>query len=230
MLDRSVLRLGGGAAMTGAVVGLVFNLLHPRAGDALDDAAAELALISDDGMWQFTHYMLGISVVLGLAAILVIGRSFPDQPAASWGLLAAGVGIASTVMLLSAVALDGFAMERLASAGADAAGAEVLQSATFALLTIGIGTWFGLTPMLFGIAMLSSLAYPRWLAYIALGGGTLGFITGTIQWFSGPTTLTMNGLFLIASLAVTVWFFFAGWALWQRTEAASGAAVAPPAV
>jgi hypothetical protein len=232
MLDQRVLRFGGAMAMAGAVLGLIFNLLHPR-GDAavFDDAAAEVAVVSTTDMWSLIHYMLAISVLLGLLALLVVGRSFRTEPAASWGLLAGGIGIASSAVLFVAVVLDGFAMERLTDGSAGAA--EAVHAVIWATFTGGIATYFGLTPMLFGIAMVSGADYPRWLGYLALAGGGLGFVTGTIQWFTGPTSFTMNVLFLIASLVVTIWFLLTGRELWRRAGAAMQPAshtVAPPPV
>ncbi|MDQ4025013.1 MAG: hypothetical protein M3217_05925, partial [Actinomycetota bacterium] len=88
------------------------------------------------------------------------------------------------------------------------------------LFTALIGSLFGLTATLFGLAGLSSDTYPRWLGALVLAGGVLGFAAGTIQFLGGISDLSATILFLPASIAFTVWLFASGLYLWQRTSRA----------
>ena len=222
MLHRSVLRAGAGAAMVGAVLGIVFNVLHPRG--SFTDATGELSLVAGSPIWLFDHFMLLWAVLISLAGLVVIALSFASEPAASWGRVAAFVAAASGGLGLTLIALDGMATSTAAEAWSAAQSPENL-GAGLAVATIGVSlftglmfTFFGLTPVLIGMAVLNSAEYPRWLGYLAVGSGILGLITGSIQYMNGISSLTANVLFPIASLAFTVFGLIAGWTLWRRTE------------
>src|SRR5918999_5698777 len=81
-----------------------------------------------------------------------------------------------------------------------AAGTAV-ATVSLALFTGLMFTFFGITPVLFGITVLSSREYPRWLGYLAVASGVLGLLTGSIQFMNGPSDLTAAILFPIGSLA-----------------------------
>jgi hypothetical protein len=95
------------------------------------------------------------------------------------------------------------------------------------ILFTGIqGSIFGLTPLLFGVAGLMTDEHPKWLAWLVVGAGLAGLLSGSIQFLSGVSTLTADVLFPIASIAFTVWAFFMGLRLWKGS-AATAAAPAP---
>ena len=92
------------------------------------------------------------------------------------------------------------------------------------MLFVGaIGLFFGLTPLLYGIAVLTGDEYPSWLGYVAVLAGLVGVVTGTIVFYDGFSTLTDNVLFPISSLLFTAWIGIMGYTLWQK---ASGPAAA----
>lgn len=224
MLDRSVLKVGGAAAMLGAVIGFVFNLLHPRPPDYT--ISAEIDTVADSGIWLFDHWMLGWAIALSFVGLVVVARSFRDEPAASWGRLAFAAATAGAVLGITTIVVDGMAMKEAASnvaAGGEAARAtaEAVAYVGLALFTGFFGFTFGLQPLLFGIAGIVSDQYPKWLGYLAVVAGLLGFVGGATQYLTGISTFTVVGLFLPASLGFTVYTFFMGWQLWQRTEVAA---------
>jgi hypothetical protein len=233
MADRSVLRWGGLAAMAGAVVAFVFNILHPRVGEP-DNTEKFLTEIADSSIWVFDHYMLAWALALALIGFLAIGRSFADGPGASWGRIAAGSAIAGITVALATVLVDGPAVKDVADAWADGPNAETLATAT-AVLHVGealftgiMGSIFGITPVLFGVAVLNGRGeYLAWLAWLAIGSGGLGLFTGSVQYLTGISNATANILFPIGSLAATVFLFVAGWTLWKRTSEAPAAMAAP---
>jgi hypothetical protein len=224
VLDRAVRRAGAGAAMAGAVLGIIFNLLHPRGG--VSDAASELNLVAGSPIWLFDHFMLMWALLISLVGLIVIGLSFVQEPAASWGRVAATAAAASGALALTLISVDGMASGSAAEAWSAAQSPETLAAGT-AVATIAVAlftglmfTFFGLTPVLFGGAVLSSGEYPRWLGYLAVASGALGLITGSIQYLNGISDLTATLLFPIASLAFTVFALLMGWTLWKRTEEA----------
>ena len=228
MLDRSVLKWGGLSAMVGAALGLVFNLLHPRP-DSFT-IQAELDLVAGSDIWLFDHFMLAWSLAFALVGLVAIGWSFEGPVAQSWGRIATASAIGSIAVAYIALAIDGMAMKEVADQAAKGpeaqAAAEAVAHVSFALFTGVIGSLFGVTPLLFGIAGLVGNAYPRNLAYLALAGGLVGLLAASIQYLSGPTALTLNVLLLIASLAYTVWLFMMGLRLWKSGGAPATAAPA----
>src|SRR5262245_49140103 len=52
--EQEAVRVGSIAAVVGAMLLLVFNILHPRGGD-LHDQPAQLRLIADSGIYRFDH-------------------------------------------------------------------------------------------------------------------------------------------------------------------------------
>lgn len=225
-MDRTVLRAGAGAAMVGAVLGLVFNILHPRATDDLDEVVTELDLVADSGIWLFDHYMLAWAVAFALVGYIAIARSYPDGPGASWGRIALGSAIVGVTVTFATVLVDGPAMKEAADAwdeagrgtdGAAFATADAVANVSLALFTGLMGSLFGLTPVLFGVTGLASDAYPRWLAYVALVAGILGLVAGSIQYLQGELSLASTYIFTAGSILFTVWLFGMGWLLWRKT-------------
>lgn len=226
MPDRVLFRVGSISAIAGAALGLVFNLLHPRSEDSLDSIAAELRQVDDSGIWVFDHVMLGIAVVLSFLGLIAIARSITGDVGTSWAALARASAIASTAILSSLIAIDGIALKEIAegfgpvteleSATAFVGAAPVVETVR-ALFTGSIGAFFGVTPLLFGAAVVSSDVYPKWLGYVALVAGALGFVTAIIQAFNGLSTLTTLIFFPIASVMFTLWLLYMGVLLWRKT-------------
>ena len=215
MLDRGVTRLGAGAAMVGAVIAIVFNLLYPRADDP-GDVAEIVGLSQSDGMWAFTHYALAWAVALTFIGLIVIARSFVREPSTSWARIALIHAIGGALTLFIALVLLGFAMREAAAMGDGSA--QSIGWIAGSVFLASIGLFFGFTPLLYGIAVLSGDEYPSWLGWTAVLAGALGVVNGTIVYFDGFSTMTDKVLFPISSILFTVWVAVMGYQLWQRTS------------
>lgn len=214
-MDRNVARLGAGAAMVGAVIAIVFNLIYPRADDP--GSASELVGLSQsEGMWSFTHYALAWGVALTFIGLIVIARSFMAEPSLSWGRIGLIHAIGGALSLFLAIVLLGFGAKEAAMA--DAATAEGVAYVAGSLFLGSIGLFFGFTPLFYGIAVLSGNEYPSWLGWLAVASGAIGVLTGTIIYFGGFTKTTDNVLFPISSILFTVWVGVMGYQLWQKTS------------
>lgn len=217
MLDRSVVRLGAAGGMVGAVIAVIFNILHPRSSEV--GAAATSALSLDEGIWEFDHYMIGWAIGLALFAFVVIARSMTGEPSTSWATVALWFSIGSTAILFVSVVLDGFAVPQAAAHGLG----EPVALVSEGVFVAGIGTFFGVLPVLFGVAVLTGDDYPNWLAWLAIGAGLLGIVTSSMIFFDGLTETTTNVLFPIASVAFTVWIGSMSFLLWQKAGATPAA-------
>jgi hypothetical protein len=211
------------AAMIGALLGLIGNLMHPRGSEF--GARAEIALVNDSGIWLFDHFLIAWSFAFAIVGLVAIGWSFTDDVGQSWGRIATASAIGSVTIAFATIAVDGMAMEAAAATGG--AVGEAVAHIGLAMFTATIGSLFGLTPVLFGVAILSSTTYPKGLGYLILAGGLLGMLVASVQFLSGPSTLVTNVLFVASSMLFTIWVFLMGWRLWSGVPA--GAPTPAPA-
>lgn len=223
MLDRSVLRWGGLAGMAGAVVGGIANLLHPR-GD-FGSAQEVVDMAADSGIWVFDHYLIAWSMALGGFGLYAVGRSFIEEPARSWGRVAIAFLIASLTVGYLVAAIDGTALSNAAEEGGPAALAVAHVSE--GLFTAMMGSLFGMVPVLFGVALMTTRQYPGWLGPLALASGAIGIFTSSYTYLAGYSAAISNYLFTLGSLGATVLLFVLGWYLWKGEYA--GVANAPVA-
>jgi hypothetical protein len=225
MKQPNFYRVGAASAMVGAVIALVFNLLHPRDTDVFGDYAAEFKLVADSEIWRWDHIMLGLAVAISFIGFIAIGISMFTGPSEAWARAAVIFGTGATAVLLVLLALDGTVMKTMADLVATGdegvRGAAVLLSEiTTALLTASIALFFGLTPLLFGEALLGSPAYSDNLGWAEIVGGAIGLLTALMIAIGGFTALTVYG-FLVASLLHTIVVFLAGWTLWKSSTPAT---------
>lgn len=227
MGQRTLFRVGAVGAMVGAVLGVIFNILHPR-GSGIDTSQEELDLVADSSIWLFDHFMIAWSLGFSFLGLVAIARSFTGEAGESWGRLALGSAIGSIAIAVLAITVDGIALKEVADNWAEAgrgtnstafAAADAVANVSLALFVTVIGSLFGFTAILFGIAGLVSNNYPKWLGYAALIAGLVGLLAGSIVFLSGPSDFAINILFGISSFLYTIWLFASGWFLWKRTNA-----------
>ena len=212
MLDRSVLRWGGLAGMVGAVVGAIANLMHPRSDEvATAQGVVDLAARSD--IWVLDHYLIAWSVALGGLGIIALALSLVQEPARSWGRIAAVFAIGSITVGYLFADIDGSVLKTAADAG----GPEAVAVAHIAsgLFTAVMGSLFGIVPVLLGIALMSTTQYPKWLGTLALVSGAIGLFTSSYQYLVGYNAAISNYLFTLGSFGTTIALFVGGWYLWK---------------
>jgi hypothetical protein len=206
--------------MAGAVIAIVFNLLHPRSDEVSAEEAVRLA--TEEGTWVFVHYMLAWTVGLGLLALVVIARSFTKEPSVSWSRVALPFAVAAAAVAFATIVVDGWGIKEAAEqTGTDAGIAVAYVSEALFLATIG--AFFGLTPLLYGAAVLTGDEYPAWLGWAAVVAGLVGIVTGSLIFLDGFSGAAIV-LFLVSSLLFTVWIGIMGWQLWQKAAAPAPAA------
>jgi hypothetical protein len=223
--ESRVARLGGAAAMAGAAVILVGNLLHPRTTD-FDGVEAELKLASDSGIWLFDHFLIAWGVALAFVGLMAI-TSYLDRGAGSTAArIARASAVGGVIVAYIAVSVDGMALKEVADNWAAAGGSEstlaagdAVANVSLALFTALIGSLTGLTPLLVGTAQLWSKRFDAWVCYLGIAGGAVCLLVASIQFLAGPSNLVTNLLFSIGSLLVTVWLFMSGRHLWKMSPA-----------
>ena len=174
MAERALLQIGSVSAIVGAVLAVIVNVLHPR-GAEIGDTRAHLQEIADSGIWFVDHIGILVAALLILGGLVALYRSFTE----GWGATLARLGFASALVgaAMTAVLLggtDGIAMKEVADAWASSQDPALFQ-AGFVLEQINLGifstfifVFFGVTFILYGLAVALSDVYPKWLGWAAV--------------------------------------------------------------
>jgi hypothetical protein len=229
MLDRALIRWGGMAAMIGAGLGFIFNLLHPRSEAAASSTVGHLHLVANSDIWIFVHFMLAWSLAFALIGLITIGRSLTHPISATVARYAipsaiVGIGVGFVTLGVDGPAVKHVADEFLATHSPAATGAATAVVEIGEVLFIGtIGSLFGLTPLLYGVALLQGDEYPTGLGWLAVGSGIGGLLIASVMYLAGFSNLMANVLFPIVATAFIVWSFIMGWRLWNTRDVAAPA-------
>jgi hypothetical protein len=222
---RWVFRIGGLAAVVGAVLGLVGNLVHPVT--PIDDPLGVAEVIAESELWVAIHLaiVLGIGLMLGgLVAIRESIRGGVPGALARFGLV---VGIVGTTVGLVLVILDGVGAFQLAQEWAEAPSDEqaialalvhVNETINFALASLFNFSFAAVTFILFGLAVAFTDAYPRWLGWVAVLAGVLSLAAGTIQAAVGEPTDASRILTIFGPTLITLWLLVMGVLLLRKAR------------
>ncbi len=225
--DRRLYRAGAIAGFVGTGIGLITNAMHPRDlfGLTTED---RLQRIVDFGPWLPVHLGFVVALALGLVTFMAVYRSLIDGPS-PWVRPALAIVLVSSAVTFVSFVMDGFGLWGLATAWAEATGAakstialaadagESFENALFIGSTI---LFFGVSPIVGGMALWTDGTYPRWVAGVAVVAGIFGLAAGVINYLAGEVTdFGFIVLFTIASVLVTVWFLALSLLLWRRSQA-----------
>lgn len=222
MTDQVLFRIGSRLAVIGAIIALAANLLHPRTLPS-PSPEAYLAEIAGSRLWVVDHLGIFVGFLLIAGGLVAFSRSLQGAGAA-WGRLGAALAVASLGVLGVFFAGDGIAEKTLAQAfvaappaerAAALHAAEALTALNFALFSVMMVLYFGLTYVVFGLAVLADGTYNRWMGAWPLLAGLAMIPVGLVQMLSGPSSRTF-GFFGVFSLALTVWVLVMGIKLGRR--------------
>lgn len=228
-MSRPLLRIGSLSLMAGALLAVTFNLLHPRTA-GVADVETVLRMIADSAAWDLIHAALLLGVLLIVAGLVAVEQSIEGEPGAAWARLGRTGALLSGAVYLVLSAVDGRARKVMAESWLHAPpperpaafrASEGLEMVNFGLFSVFGVVFFGLTFILFGLAIAKSDVYPRFLGWVGLIGGLVSFFVGSAHLLRGPSVLMTNILFTVFSLILTAWLLVVGALLWRR---ASGAA------
>ena len=226
MSDQPLFKIGAVSAIVGGSLGLVFNLLHPRTPD-VGDVEAVLRIVAESSIWVLDHVVLGLALAISLGGFVAIERSITGDRGRALARLGLAAALVSTAMGLVLLAIDGIAHKQLAVAwlSAPAAGkdvafqvAEAVEAVGVAIFSLWIIVGFGISSLLFGLAVALGEGYPKWLGWVAALAALGLLVTGAMQSMSGLTVLTTNILFPLFASIVTVWLVIMGFLLWRKAS------------
>jgi TM2 domain-containing membrane protein YozV len=226
MSQRPALRIGGGGAVVGGVVTLVGNILHPRESGQLDDAESLLDVAARSDLWVTSHFVILIGLAVLLGGFYGLARSIAGEPGTAWARLAFGFATIGTVFGIALMLTEATAVAEVADRWANSSGTEkdlALASGSplyeLSLTFAAGGALFlvGLTPVLYGVAMLRSTEYAPWLGWAGVVFGAIGVAAGVLDTVTDLTTLAQFVLFPIAAAGLTFWMIYLGTLMWRRS-------------
>jgi len=222
---RHFARIGAVAAIVGSVTLFVATLLHPMSADPNDPLAA-FAEYAADTLWVATHLGQFLGVVLIGVALLALGRTLTNGPRVEACVTIGAAGaIASVATAAVLQAVDGVALKVMVDrwAASPAEHKEAVFWAAYGVRQVEVGVaslmslLLGLTIFSYGIALLSTTMYPRWVGVVGLLGA-LGLIAaGVVQAYSGFSPLAMN-VSMPAGSVLWLWLIALGVVMWRRAQ------------
>ena len=99
--------------------------------------------------------------------------------------------------------------------------ADALHEASIALFSMFIFAYFGVTILLYGLAVSLSDVYPKWLGWTAVVLGVGAAVLGLIQAYQGLSETVSTILFPIVATLISLWILVMGVLLWRKTGAAA---------
>ncbi len=229
--DRQLVRIGAVAAIAGALLLFGSTLLHPLEADP-NDALAAFQEYAADRLWVATHLgqLLGVAAIV--AAMVALARTLDEGRATAWSRVGVAGAVASLAVTAVLQAVDGVALKFMVDkwAAAPAGQRDVIFEAAFGVRQIEIGLsstmsfLFGLTVIVFGLAMVQSRTYPAWLGWIGLVGGLATATAGVALAFTGFSGLAMM-ISMPASIVVLVWVIATGVVMWRDGTTAAATRV-----
>lgn len=215
--DRSVLRLGGAAAVMGSVVGMVGNLVHPVTPIGDPEGVADVIAGSDG--WVPIHLAIVLGIALMAGGLVAIRHAIQDGIGGVFARFGLVAGIIGATIGLVLVVLDGVAARQLAQEWAVAPAGErevalalvhANETINFALASLFNFVFAAATFILFGLAVAASRRFPRWLGWVAVAAGVLSAAAGTIQASVGEPTEASRILTIIGPSVITAWLLVMG--------------------
>ncbi len=226
MPERDLMRIGAVAMMLGAVMAGVGNALHPRIADVANPDAV-MRMIADSHAWVGIHVGILAAVLLVTGGLIALQRSITAQPAAAWARLGAAAALVSAAVVVVFSGIDGLVRKQTALAGLAATVEEkaaavrvfdLLERVNFGFFSVWVVVFFGVTFILYGLAVRRSELYPGWLGWVALLGGVGSALIGLRLMYQGTSFSVSNILFPVFSILLTVWLFVMGALLWHRAR------------
>ncbi|MBM7062603.1 hypothetical protein JQX08_17960 [Pseudomonas sp. UL073] len=209
-------RLGGIASLLGVLVLFVATLLHPMDTPPWD-APAAFAEYAADGHWVCSHLGQLLGVLLGVIGLAALSWRLREGRAGVWALLGVLLATVSLALAFALQAVDGVALKLMVShwQAADEASRAAVFAATYGVRQVEaglaslMGIGFGITGLLYGVALCLSARAPTWLGLGALLAGAAVLGSSLVQAHTGFSELAMN-VSMPSSLLLMLWQIAAG--------------------
>ena len=225
--EPTLFRIGAVSAITGSLLALITNVLHPRASNFENHPEPFLTIVARTDNWVPVHLGIMFASFLVLVGQVALYRSITDERGRALALLGFIFALVSNAVLVVWMALDAVAMKHLADAFVSAPPTEratafrtatALERMSFALESFWFTLFWGITFILYGLAVALSDHYPKWLGWVAAicGVGTVTIGLVQVLYRLSFFTLSTNGAF---AGILAVWIIVMSVLLWRRVGA-----------
>ena len=224
----SLARIGGVAALLGAVVFFVSGLLHPSHSDPNDLPAAFAEYVKSTD-WVGIHLAQLAGVALIGLALVALEATFEPGRAAAWARIGLAGAVTSLALYAANQGVDGVSNHAVDLRWAAATGEARMRAfeAAFAVRQIEVALTsvftlsLGFTLCVFGLAMLFSRRYPAWLGVTGILGGLATVAIGLEQASNGFSSLALN-LFMVVGPVDLMWICVTGVLMWRLAPRLAG--------
>ena len=229
MPERTLIRIGSISAIIGAVILMASNLLHARSPD-IEITVEQIKTVAGSDIWVTDHLLFVLGALLMFGGLVALQRSITSEPGASWARFGYLGALVSSGLAVVLGGIDGIASKVIADAWAAATGpekatalmiSEALEEIDIGLFSIYIIVFFGITFILYGLAVALSEVYPKWLGWVAVALGIASFTVGTVHAYVGLSVLGTVYLFSGFASLLIVWVFVMGILMWRKTRGAT---------
>ena len=228
MQDRTLLRIGAVLLIAGVVLPIIFGVaLHPPIPDP-GDTEAVLQSIVDSPIWAGIHVGILAGFFLVICGLLALYRSIAGEPGAALARLGFVAALVGGAIFSVSVTIEGSGtLKKLADAWASAADKAVPFAVAEAMYLISqdIFSWgwvvfYGVAPILFGLAIALTDFYPKWLGWVAVVGGVGNAFIGIVLFSQGWSQVT-NIVFNVFAFMLTLWLLVMGVLMWRKAGTAA---------
>ena len=225
--DSALLRIGAVAGLTGLLLQVVMDQLHPAQADPNDSRAA-FTEYAHSGIWTAVHIGQFLGTLLLALALLALARMLARQPGLPGALARIG---AVTAVLLAAVftvqmAVDGVALRAAIDIWTQAPAGPAKTSAFQVAeglrgLEKGLSGFFhltnGITLVSLGLSVALGSLYARWLGWTAVLAG-LAFLAGGVVTAHTGFSPAAGRVLTPALLLLAVFVIGVCVSMWRRAD------------
>ncbi|MGQ0642924.1 MAG: hypothetical protein ACT4P6_19430 [Gemmatimonadaceae bacterium] len=225
--DRALFKIGGAMGVSGSLIAFVGNALHPRSTAYYGDPVAWLNHNTPSAIWFPSHVMILLGMVLLVGEFVAISRSLSGDRGHGVGTVALAHALIGSSLILVTLALDGLVVPKLSEAwridavpSPDAVlASSIFYHTIFNLFYLFQITLFGLSPLLFGVAMLLGKTHARWVGWAAVFVGGSVVITAIPSMLGVATEFLDAVVWTVTASLVSLWWLVTGVLLWRRASA-----------
>ena len=213
MNDTHMMRIGATAGIVGAVAFAIANMLHARSDD-IEVYAEQIKAVAESGFWVSDHLLLFVGGLLIAVFLIALHRTMLDGLSGALSRIGYFGTVASTGVMTVLVGLDGLASKATHDAWAAAPGAdkavalriaEAMEEVDVGVFTLWIILFFGMTFIVYGLAVAMSNNFPKWMGWIAVALGLVALVVGFYQAYDGLSVFITNIAFAGTATLLTVW-------------------------
>jgi hypothetical protein len=209
-------------AIAGALLLLVGTFLHPMSADPNVPLAAFTEYAADPN-WVASHLIQLFGIDFMVVALVLLSRRISGGSAEVLAILGQVGAVASLAVTATLQAVDGVALKAMVNAWSAATGREkeMIFYAAFGVRQIEIGLasmmslLLGITVVIYGMALLIALGFPKWLGYLAIAGGIPTAIAGVVMAYTGFSELVM-AINMPSSMLLLGWMVALGVYMWRK--------------